>query len=105
MGSRRSANIGPPNSLCGVTKSPNFVVADGVEDLALIGATIDAISGAAWDFESFDAFPSVARTNCASPPRKQLSCRRCSWSGSPSRPQENIARLQDAEVGDHPPAQ
>ena len=31
---------------------------------------------------------------------KQLGCRKCSWSRSSPGPQEDVARLQDAEVGD-----
>src|ERR1700730_11835550 len=46
---------------------------------------------------------SRARADCASTPRKQLGCRRCSWSGSSPGPQENVAHLQDAEVGDLTP--
>jgi formate hydrogenlyase transcriptional activator len=39
----------------------------------------------------------------ASAPRKQLGCRRCSRSGIPPWAQEDVARLQDAEVGDLSP--
>src|ERR1700674_1180661 len=44
-----------------------------------------------------------ARADCASTPRKQLGCRRCSWSGSSPGPQEDVARLQDAEAGNLSP--
>src|SRR2546425_9282305 len=36
-------------------------------------------------------------------PRKQLGCWRRSWSGSSPGPQEDVARLQDGEVGDLSP--
>jgi hypothetical protein len=45
-----------------------------------------------------------SETDCASAPRKQTGCRRRSWSGSSPGPQEDVARLQDAEVGDLSPA-
>ena len=35
--------------------------------------------------------------------RESKGCRRCSWSGGLPGPQEDVARLQDAEVGDLSP--